>query len=135
MSNVDGPKAKGKQKLATQFAMLVEQKRIRLIDDDRFISQITCVTNNLDAPETPLGHGDSFISVCLAIGVFFDFFASDRKLGFSDLGNIQALVSEKSADLVHPSIITSDVCKICGKNKFQVLPNGRKLCLNCMTQW
>ena len=95
-----------------------------------------CVTNDLQAAETPLGHGDSFISCCLAIGAYYDFFARDRRTGFADLGNIQSLVSERGPnDLVTAKSLPNDICKICGKNKFQILPNGQRKCLSCMTLW
>jgi hypothetical protein len=45
---------------ATDFAKYVENKKIKLLDDTRFINQITCVTNDLKAPETSLGHGDCY---------------------------------------------------------------------------
>ena len=134
LGSTDGPKTKSKYGLATHFAKLVEQKRIELIDDDRFINQITCVTNDLQAADTPLGHGDSFISVSLAIGAFMDYFARDRRSGFSDLGDIQSLLGDKKVDLTSPSL-PSDICKICKGRKFEELPNGHKRCLSCMTIW
>lgn len=45
---------------ATDFAKYVENKKVKLLDDTRFINQITCVTNDLKAPESPLGHGDCY---------------------------------------------------------------------------
>ena len=134
LSSHDGPKAKGKVKLATQVAKLVEQKRIRLLDDDRFISQITCVDNSLQAPNTPSGHGDSFISVILAVGVYYDFFAKDRKKGFSNLGDAQELLVKQNPNLRSPSL-PDNICKVCGNRTFDQTPEGRKLCRKCLTLW
>jgi len=134
LSSSDGPRSKSKYGLATNFAKLVEQKRIELIDDDRFISQITCVTNDLQAPNTPLGHGDSFISVCLAIGAYNDFFAKDRRRGVSTLGNIQAMFDSKPSDFLSKKPV-SEGCKICGNKTFIDLSNGHKKCTRCNTEW
>jgi hypothetical protein len=134
LSASDGPKSKSKYGLATKFSKLVEQNRIELLDDDRFISQITCVTNDLQAAETPLGHGDSFISCCLAIGAYYDYFARDRRMGFSDLGDIQKLVGGEKVDM-NSKNLSADICKICKGTKFEQLPGGHRRCLTCYTIW
>jgi len=146
LSNRTGPKAKGKLELATNFAKLIEQKRIKLLNDDRFLAQITCVDNMLNAPNTPAGHGDSFISVMLAVGAYFDYYAKDRKLGTIFLGNLTE-VFNKSETLTNridsnrgktniPIIIKDDIkCKICGNRIFIDLGNGKKKCDRCMTVW
>ena len=143
LSNRTGPRAKGKIELATNFAKLVEQKRMILLDDDRFISQITCVTGDLQAPNTPRGHGDSFISIMLAVGVFYDYYASDRRMGTSSIGNIQGIVdsSEKnnmsSADIMEiKKDPYKDKCMICGGKEFNEMPDGiKKICTKCYTVW
>lgn len=58
---------KEKSSMATEFSKKVELKEIELIDDRRQIEQILCVTNDLQAVETPDGHGDAFWSNCLAM--------------------------------------------------------------------
>jgi hypothetical protein len=134
LGSVDGAKSKSKFGLATNLAKLVEQKRIELIDDDRFISQVTCVTNDLQAANTASGHGDSFISIILAVGAFNDYFARDRRKGFSDLGDIQEMFGKEKVDLTSRNL-PEDICKICKNKTFEVLPNGRKKCLKCYTIW
>jgi len=114
-----------------------------LLDDDRFISQITCVTGDLQAPNTPRGHGDSFISIMLAVGVFYDYYASDRRMGTSSIGNIQGIVdsSEKnnmsSADIMEiKKDPYKDKCMICGGKEFNEMPDGiKKICTKCYTVW
>ncbi len=139
LSNRTGAKAKGKAELATNFSKLVEQKRIRLIDEDRFLSQILCVTGDLQAPNTPRGHGDSFISVMLAAGVYFDFFASDRQTGTSCIGNLQDIIdlSEgKLSNIMEMNKNKNDSkCKICGGINFDLMSDGRKICQKCFTIW
>jgi len=126
--------AKGKMELATNFSKLVEQKRIKLLDDDRFLSQILCVSNDLQAPNSPMGHGDSFISVMLAVGAYQDFFAKDRRKGFSYLGDLQEITGKDSPT----SIITKqkefdNVCKICGKRTLEKLEDGKVYCSFCFS--
>lgn len=59
---------KSKNSMAAIFERLVNTKRVELIDDERQTSQILSVNNDLQAIETPMGHGDSFWSV--AMGLF-----------------------------------------------------------------
>ena len=140
-----GTTAKGKMELAANFAKLVETNRIRLLDEDRFISQILCVSSDLQAPNTPMGHGDSFISVILAVGVYFDFFAKNRGRGMASLGNLQEIaIGEKIQPMnKKDNIMTTkfdvykkqDICKICSGRVFLDLPDGRRKCQKCFTVW
>ncbi len=52
---------------ATAFDRLVEKKQIEIPDDERLIDQICAVTDDLQAIQTKMGHGDSFWSIVLAI--------------------------------------------------------------------
>jgi hypothetical protein len=134
----DGPVAKGKMKLATQFSLLVEQNRIRLLDDDRFLSQILCVSNELQAPNTPQGHGDAFISIMLAVGVYFDYYAPDRRKGTFNLGNFQDIIDMDSKPAVAKMMDgkDSDKCKICGGRNYVESSDGlNKICQKCFTTW
>ena len=67
--------SKTKYDMATQFDMRVSRKRIRLLDDRRMIDSILSVTNDLQAVETPEGHGDAFwsIAMCFTQGSTFAF--------------------------------------------------------------
>jgi len=60
-------KKKTKFDMATTFEKLVNKKKIELIDDNRQTDQILCVNNDLDAVESPQGHGDSFWSIGMAL--------------------------------------------------------------------
>lgn len=57
--------SKDKYAMATDFEKGVNQGFIELQNDQRMISQILLVTNDLQAVETPEGHGDSFWSIAL----------------------------------------------------------------------
>lgn len=140
LSSGDGHKSKNKMKMAINLAKMVEQKRIRLLDDDRFISQITCVRNDLSASSTPMGHGDAFISVMLAVAVYEDFYAKNRRSGFTSLGNLQEWtrdrrIPEPSKDwktIPVTTFIKDDyVCKICNKRALEKLDDGRVRCGVC----
>jgi hypothetical protein len=54
-----------KTSMATAFDTFVANKEMELIDSDRQTEQILMVDNNLKAPETVYGHGDSFWSNAL----------------------------------------------------------------------
>lgn len=56
---------KKKQQMSTGFSQAVESNKIEFLDDRRMIEQILMVTNDLQALETPEGHGDSFWSIAL----------------------------------------------------------------------
>lgn len=56
-----------KEAIATNMDKWISRKNVELINDPRQISQIIQVDNNLKAPETPQGHGDSFWSNALAL--------------------------------------------------------------------
>lgn len=58
--------SKDKYSMATDFEKSVNQKYIELQNDGRMIRQMLVVTNDLQAVETPEGHGDSFWSIALA---------------------------------------------------------------------
>jgi hypothetical protein len=118
---------------ATDFAKYVENKKIELIDDTRFINQILCLTNDLRAPESSLGHADSFWSVALAVGAYQDYFAPDRVKGFSYLGDAQETLEVKKG--VALSKDRDNICKMCNKRTVRVLENGSLHCDSCFTTY
>jgi len=140
-----GTTAKGKMQLATNFSKLVEQDKIELIDDDRFIAQILSVTNDLQVPSSGNEHGDAFISVMLAIGVFTDFYEINRKSGFSYLGDLQGIIQgggpspEKTQPDKLPMVpfnkeTMKGVCKICNSKLFNIDSEGKRICVRCGTE-
>lgn len=56
-----------KHAMAGDLDKAVSNGDVEFLDDRRQRSQILTVNNDLQAPETPEGHGDSFWSVCLAL--------------------------------------------------------------------
>ena len=59
--------AKNKFDMASNFSRLVNQNKITLLNKQRQIDSILSVNNELQAPETSIGHGDAFWSVGLAL--------------------------------------------------------------------
>ena len=58
---------KSKTAMANVLYREVTRKRLSLIDDTRFINQLLVVNNDLQAIESPEGHGDSFWSLALSL--------------------------------------------------------------------
>lgn len=58
---------KRKHAMAADLDKAITNGDVEFLDDRRQRSQLLVVNNDLLAPETPEGHGDSFWSVCLAL--------------------------------------------------------------------
>jgi hypothetical protein len=128
MIKFSGKGQRNQASYATDFAKIVEKGKIRLLDDDRFIAQITCVTNNLQAPVTAYGHGDAFWSVGLAVGAYKDYFSSDRPGRFSYMGNVQeSFIDHPKSEIKN----AEGLCKVCNKRGLQQLDNGKWRCDYC----
>lgn len=56
---------KVKHKMANCFDRAITNKEIELLNIPRTLNQILMVNNDLQAPTSPEGHGDSFWSVCM----------------------------------------------------------------------
>lgn len=59
-------------KIAADLEKFVNRKTIILLEDSRQTNQILTVDNNLQAPETDEGHGDSFWSLALAVQAYLE---------------------------------------------------------------
>ena len=58
---------KSKMTMGQIFEQFVHDKRVKLIKDERQTQQILSVNNELKAPDTPMGHGDAFFSIAMAL--------------------------------------------------------------------
>ena len=54
-----------------------------MIKDERQKQQILSVSNDLKAPDTPMGHGDAFFSIAMALQA-----AHETAYKFVNLGNV-----------------------------------------------
>ena len=60
-------KTTNKHDMATNFEKMVENNEVELLNNRRMLDQILVVDNDLQALETPEGHGDSFWSIAMAL--------------------------------------------------------------------
>jgi hypothetical protein len=63
---------KSKNTMAHIFETYVHSGNLKLLKDERQTQQILCVNNELKAPETPMGHGDAFFSIAMALNACFE---------------------------------------------------------------
>jgi intein/homing endonuclease len=136
---------KNKNTMATRFAKRVESvpPTIRLLDEERFISQILCVRNDLTAPRSMYGHGDSFISIMLAVSVYEDYFGNSGE-GVTIIGDMSNLFGANEAQ---PSDIWSTAaemkkenngkCIFCGNKNINLIRPEQNVyyCKECYTEW
>ena len=73
---------KSKNTMAQIFEKFIHSGTLRLIKDERQKQQILSVSNELKAPETPMGHGDAFFSIAMALQA-----VHDTAYKFVDLGS------------------------------------------------
>ena len=73
---------KSKNTMAHIFEQFIHSGNLRLIKDERQKQQILSVSNELKAPDTPLGHGDAFFSIAMALQA-----AHETAYKFVDLGS------------------------------------------------
>ena len=118
-----------KKRMAQIFERFVKNKYLELLMDLRQRSQITCVDNDLNAPVTPLGHGDSFWAIAMAAVAYNDMHTK----GIYDIGNIGnfARISEDALVQKMSTIagVIEGFCPDCGE-KVGWVPE-RKLCFIC----
>ena len=63
---------KSKRTMAQIFEEYVSKSNLTLIQASRQKEQIVSVSNELKAPETPMGHGDAFFSVAMALQAAYE---------------------------------------------------------------
>jgi hypothetical protein len=63
---------KTKNTMAQVFETYVHSGNLKLLRDERQKQQILSVNNELKAPQTPLGHGDSFFSIAMALSAAYE---------------------------------------------------------------
>jgi hypothetical protein len=134
-----GAVARAKGELAAKLERRVNQRRIGLLQDDRFIAQLLSVDNSLRSPDSSIGHGDAFTSLMLAVAAHDEVYPEGE--GESYLVGDMARVVE----LGIISYNTSDTCPKCGSKATLEFSNdsGRcskeeatsAWCLQCGDKW
>ena len=63
---------KAKNTMAQIFEKYVHSGNLSILKDERQRQQILSVNNELKAPETPMGHGDAFFSIAMALQALYE---------------------------------------------------------------
>ena len=63
---------KSKNTMAQIFEKYIVAGKLKLIRDERQKQQIISVNNELKAPVTPMGHGDAFFSIAMALQAIYE---------------------------------------------------------------
>lgn len=119
---------KNKLQAAKAFDKYVSERTISLIDDERFRSQIVCVDSNLQAPETPMGHGDSFFSCALSLLAQFEAEGTGKRT--QTVGNLQSLIDTERSDSFYRTA-ELDYNKIMATCPSCSFPLSGENCTNC----
>ena len=82
--------AKSKMTMAQIFETYVNEGNTKLLADERQTSQILSVNNELKAPETPMGHGDAFFSIAMALQACFE----SSRYQVQTVGNMQEILQD-----------------------------------------
>tara|TARA_R110000765_G_scaffold219796_1_gene323847 strand:+ start:820 stop:2463 length:1644 start_codon:yes stop_codon:yes gene_type:complete len=81
---------KSKMTMAQIFETYVHEGNTKLLADERQTSQILSVNNELKAPETPMGHGDAFFSIAMALQACYE----SSRYQVQTVGNMQELLED-----------------------------------------
>ena len=79
---------KVRKEAAAIFDSVVTNRNISFLDDSRFRSQIISVDNSLRAPETSLGHGESFWSCLLALYAHHESWGYEGGIEIGSMGDL-----------------------------------------------
>ena len=85
---------KSKNTMAQVFEQYVHSGQLKLLVDERQRGQILCVSNELKAPDTPMGHGDAFFSIAMALYAVYECSLHS----FQNLGNVVDWMNDISPD-------------------------------------
>jgi len=86
--------AKSKHTMAQIFEEYVNSGNLKLLADERQKQQILSVSNELKAPETPMGHGDAFFSVAMALTAAYE----SSRYKIQTVGNMNDLFDDRGED-------------------------------------
>ena len=121
---------KSKRRMAQLFENYVHSGKIELIKNERQHSQVICVDNNLEAPETPLGHGDAFWAIALAVMAHHDATTS----GTTIIGDMSDWDTNRGSQIQTRNFgfdkkDLKEYCPKCGESAGWV--KEKKLCIIC----
>jgi hypothetical protein len=82
--------AKSKMTMAQIFETYVHEGNTKFLADERQTSQILSVNNELKAAETPMGHGDAFFSIAMALQACYE----SSRYQVQTVGNVQDILQD-----------------------------------------
>jgi len=85
---------KAKNTMAQIFETYVHSGNLSILKDERQRQQILSVNNELKAPETPMGHGDAFFSIAMALQALHE----TTQQQYTTLGSLTDWVDAVSPD-------------------------------------
>ena len=85
---------KAKNTMAQIFEKYVHSGDLSILKDERQRQQILSVNNELKAPETPMGHGDAFFSIAMALQALYE----TTQHQYTTLGSLTDWVDALSPD-------------------------------------
>ncbi len=91
---------KSKNNMAHIFEQYVHSGNLFLLRDTRQRQQILSVNNELKAPETPMGHGDAFFSIAMALQAAYE----TGIYNMQAVGDLQEFVSDIDPSLKYQNI-------------------------------
>ena len=91
---------KSKNNMAHIFEQYVHSGNLFLIRDTRQRQQILSVNNELKAPETPMGHGDAFFSIAMALQAAYE----TGIYNMQAVGDLQEFVSDIEPSLKYQNM-------------------------------
>jgi|TARA_R110002167_G_scaffold341131_2_gene549336 hypothetical protein len=91
---------KSKNNMAHIFEEYIHSGNLFLIKDHRQRQQILSVNNELKAPETPMGHGDAFFSIAMALQAAYE----TGIFSMQTVGDLQDFVADTDPSLKYSNI-------------------------------
>ena len=105
---------KSKNTMAQIFEKYVHSDNLHLIRDERQRQQIISVNNDLKAPETPMGHGDAFFSIAMALQAAYEIMSQST---YETLGNFAEWQDAVDPNLDQERNINISISDTLKKNK------------------
>tara|TARA_B100001123_G_C15213021_1_gene988067 strand:+ start:33 stop:1421 length:1389 start_codon:yes stop_codon:yes gene_type:complete len=120
---------KSKNTMAQVFEQYVHSDTLKLLADERQRQQILSVNNELKAPEGPMGHGDAFFSIAMALQAAYE----SSLYSVQSMGNVMDWFSDMDPDSAgqKSSNPSTDLQKKWGK----VLTNGSAMKDTDQSSW
>ena len=113
---------KSKNTMAQIFEQYVHSGNLELLADSRQTQQILSVNNELKAPQTPMGHGDAFFSIAMALQAAYELSINT----IQSLGNVMDWFTEMDPDMKKSDDPSEELSKKFESNKKNIDYNTMK---------